>query len=320
VEAADESDPEESAAPSAQPVTGTPSRRAAVEARVVSAQARARRLAERAQDERARHASVDVAFEMVDRDADAGGEIIAGALAYRVFIWLLPLALVAVAGLGLAASASSESTKDTARSLGITGLVSNSVATAAQGQARWYALLVGVPLLLYVTRSLLRALIVTHRLLWGDARSAAPRPTVLATLRLLALLLGFSVVSLAASAFRQWASGPGVLVTLLLMLPYAGLWLLVSLQLPHSGSDWKALVPGALLCGLGIELLHILTAYVLEPYAVAKEGTYGAMGAAAALLLGLFLLSRLIVAGAVLNATLWGRRQGVDAPDRGRAV
>ena len=79
-------------------------------------------------------------------------------------------------------------------------------------------------------------------------------------------------------------------------------------------------MPGALLCGLGIELLHVLTAYVLEPYAVAKEGTYGAMGAAAALLLGLFLLSRLIVAGAVLNATLWERQQGVDSSDAGRAV
>jgi uncharacterized BrkB/YihY/UPF0761 family membrane protein len=220
----------------------------------------------------------------------------------------------------LAASASSESTKETARSLGITGLVSNSVATAAQGQARWYALLVGVPLLLYVTRSLLRALIVTHRLLWGDARSAAPRPTALATLRLLVLLLGFSVVSLAASAFREWAPGPGVLVTILLVLPYAGLWLLVSLQLPHRGSDWKALAPGALLCGLGIELLHVLTAYVLEPYAVAKEGTYGAMGAAAALLLGLFLLSRLIVAGAVLNATLWERRARGETSDAGRVL
>ena len=311
MEAADESHPEEPAALSAQPDSGGPrSRRDSIEARVVSTQARARRLAERAQHERENHVSVDVAFEMADRDADAGGEIIAGALAYRIFIWLLPLALVAVAGLGFAASASSESTQETARSLGITGLVSSSVATAAQGQARWYALLVGVPLLLYVTRSLLRALIVTHRLLWGDARSAAPRPTMLATLRLLALLLGFGVVSLAASAFREWAPGPGVLATLLLALPYAGLWLLVSLQLPHRGSEWKALVPGALLCGLGIELLHLLTAYVLEPYAVAKEGTYGAMGAAAALLLGLFLLSRLIVAGALLNATLWERRRG----------
>jgi uncharacterized BrkB/YihY/UPF0761 family membrane protein len=319
VEAADVSHPEEPAERPAESDVQPPSRRAGAEARVAGLRARAARLAERAQDERDHHASVDVAFEMVDRDADAGGEIIAGALAYRVFIWLLPLALVAVAGLGFAASASSESTKETARSLGITGLVSNSVATAAQGHARWYALLVGVPLLLYVTRSLLRALIVTHRLLWGDVRSAAPRPTVLATLRLLALLLGFSLVSLGASAFREWAPGPGVLATILLVLPYAGLWLLVSLQLPHRGSDWKALVPGALLCGVGIELLHILTAYVLEPYAVAKEGTYGAMGAAAALLLGLFLLSRLIVAGAVLNATLWERKH-LDGSDAGRAV
>jgi uncharacterized BrkB/YihY/UPF0761 family membrane protein len=257
---------------------------------------------------------------MADRDADAGGEIIAGALAYRIFIWLLPLALVSVAGLGLAASATSESTRETVRSLGITGLVSNSVATAAEGHARWYALLVGLPLLVYVTRSLLRALIVTHRLLWGDARSAAPRPTFVATLRLLALLLSFSVVSLVASALREWAPAPGALVTLFLVLPYAGLWLLVSLQLPHGGSDWKALVPGALLCGAGIELLHVFTAYVLEPYAVAKEGTYGAMGAAAALLLGLFILSRLVVAGALLNATLWERRCRAAAAGAGRAV
>jgi uncharacterized BrkB/YihY/UPF0761 family membrane protein len=280
---------------------------------VAAVQARAKRLAERAQEEREHHASVDVAFEMLDRDADAGGEIIAGALAYRIFIWLLPLALVAVAGLGLAADAASESTRDTVRSLGITGLVSNSVATAAQGHARWYALLVGIPLLVYVTRSLLRALIVTHRLLWGDARAAAPRPTLGATLRLLGLLLGFGVVSLAASALRAWAPAPGLLLTLLLTLPYAVLWLLVSLQLPHGGTGWRALVPGALLCGAGVEVLHMFTAYVLEPYAVAKEGTYGAMGAAAALLLGLFLLSRLVVAGAVLNATLWERRARGEA-------
>jgi hypothetical protein len=46
------------------------------------------------------------------------------------------------------------------------------------------------------------------------------------------------------------------------------------------------------------------------------------MGAAAALLLGLFLLSRLVVAGAVLNATLWERkrRAGAPAPAPGPAV
>jgi uncharacterized BrkB/YihY/UPF0761 family membrane protein len=273
--------------------------------------------AERAQAERARHASVDVVFEMYDRDADAGGEIIAGALAYRMFIWLLPLALVAVAGLGFAADAANESATETVKALGLTGLVSNSIATGTGGTARWYALLVGLPLLVYVTRSLLRALIATHRLLWGGVRAEAPRPTLVATLRLLVLLLGYSAVSLAASALRAWASGPGLFVTVLVVLPFAGLWLLVTLQLPHRGADWKALVPGALLCGAGLELLHLLAAYLLEPYAIAKEGTYGALGAAAALLLGLFVLSRLVVVAAVLNATLWERRARRDASTPG---
>jgi uncharacterized BrkB/YihY/UPF0761 family membrane protein len=52
----------------------------------------------------------------------------------------------------------------------------------------------------------------------------------------------------------------------------------------------------------------VVTAYVLVPYAIAKQGTYGALGAAAALLVGLFLISRLIVAAAILNATLSERR------------
>ncbi|MCZ7590145.1 MAG: YihY/virulence factor BrkB family protein [Gaiella sp.] len=280
-----------------------PSRRARVEARATL-------LAERAQAERARHPSVDAVFEMVDRDGEAGGGIIAGALAYRFFIWLLPLALVSVAGLGLAADAASESPDQTARKLGLSGLVSSSVANAAQGPGRWYALAIGIPILVYVTRSLLRALIVTHRLLWQDTRAAAPKPTLKATLGLLVLLLGFSAAGTLASAMRAWSPGPGVLVTLLAVVPAAGLWLAITLYLPHRSAHWTGLVPGALLGALGLEALHVFTAYVLAPYAIAKQGTYGVLGAAAALLLGLFVLSRLVVAAAVLNAILWERREG----------
>ena len=281
----------------------------AARARRDAIQARLERLEARAQNERRRHDSVDVAFEMFDRDVDAGGGIIAGALAYRLFIWLLPLALVSVAGLGIASDVASQSPQETARTLGISGFVSRSIATSAEGPARWYALLVGIPILVYATRSLLRGLITAHRLLWQDVRGAAPKPTLAATLRLLVLLLCFSVVSAVAGAARAWAPAPGILVTALAILPYAGIWLLVSLRLPHRGADWRALVPGALAVGVGLEVLHAFSAYVLEPYAVAKQGTYGVLGAAAALLLGLFLLSRLVVGGAVLNATLWERAQ-----------
>jgi uncharacterized BrkB/YihY/UPF0761 family membrane protein len=273
-----------------------------------AAQARAQQVAERTQEERTRHRSLDAVFEMVDRDGEVGGGIIAGALAYRLFIWLLPLALVLVAGLGIAADAASESPRDAAGSLGMRGLVSKSIADAAQGPGRWYALVVGVPVLVYTTRSVLRVLISAHRLVWLDVRAAAPRPTVVATLRLLALLLCVPVVTAVASAVRAWSTGPGVLVTLASTAAFAAIWLAVVVRLPHRDADRKALVPGALVFGVGAEVLHTFVAYVLGPYAIAKQGTYGALGAAAALLFGLYLISRLIVGAAVVNATLWDRR------------
>jgi uncharacterized BrkB/YihY/UPF0761 family membrane protein len=247
-------------------------------------------------------------FEMVKRDGEVAGGIIAGALAYRLFIWLLPLGLVAVAGLGFAAEASSESPEDTAESLGLDGLVSSSISSAADSPNRWYALLIGIPVLIWATRSMLRVLIGAHRLIWTDVRAAAPKPSLTASLRLLALLVCFSVVSTIASALRDWSTGLGVLATLVALVPYAGFWLLISVRLPHRDAPWTALIPGAALVGLGFELLHVVIVYAITPWAIAKQGTYGALGAAAALLVTLYLISRLIVGAAVVNATLWERR------------
>ncbi len=283
------------------------SRRQRAKEQVVAMQVRAKRLAERAQAERQSHASVDAVFEMADHDSEVGGGIMAGALAYRLFIWLLPLALVAVAGLGIAASASSNTPEHEADALGLAGLVSSSIASAANSPNRWYALLIGIPILIYTTRSLLRTLIVVHRLVWSDVRAAVPKPKLAATMHLLAALLGLLIASALASAARSLSGVGGLLVTLLIPAPYAALWLLISMRLPHRDAVRRALVPGALLFGFGLEALHIVAAYVIAPYAASKQGTYGSLGIAAALLLGLFLISRLVVASAVLNATLWQR-------------
>jgi uncharacterized BrkB/YihY/UPF0761 family membrane protein len=270
--------------------------------------AEAERLAQRAQDERGRHRSVDAVFEMVERDSQVAGGIIAGALAYRLFIWMLPLALVLVAGLGFAADASSQSPEETSEKLGLSGLVSSSIASAANSPNRWYALLIGIPILVWATRALLRVLIAAHRLVWTDDRATAPKPRFVPTLALLGVLLCFGIVSGATSAVRAWSDGPGVLATLVAPAPYAALWVLVAVRLPHRGAPWTALVPGALLLAVGLEALHAVIAYVITPWALAKQGTYGALGVAAALLVGLFLISRLVVASAVVNATLWERR------------
>jgi uncharacterized BrkB/YihY/UPF0761 family membrane protein len=277
--------------------------------RKAALEARARRIAERAQTERGRHGSVDAVFVMADRDFEVGGGIIAGALAFRLFIWQLPLALVLIGGLGVAADEASTSPKDAAGSLGLESLVSSSIAGAAKSSGHWYALLVGVPALVLATRSILRVLIGAHRLVWGDVRAAAPRPTYLASVRLLVLLLAVLVVSALAGWARESSGGGlGLAVTLAVGSVYAGIWLLIALRLPHRGAGLTALLPGAALFGIGVEVMQVIAAYLIGPYAVSKQGTYGALGVAAALLIGLFLFSRLVVATAVVNATLWERR------------
>jgi uncharacterized BrkB/YihY/UPF0761 family membrane protein len=73
---------------------------------------RARRARERIHAARARHASVDLGLTMVERDSDIGGAPLAGVLAHRLFVLLLPTALLLVSGVGLYAGATDKSPAD----------------------------------------------------------------------------------------------------------------------------------------------------------------------------------------------------------------
>src|SRR5262249_9193706 len=162
------------------------------------------------------------------------------------------LALVAVVGLGIWSDAAEEAPGEAAGHLGLSGLVSASVANAAQSSNRWYALLIGIPLLLWATRSLLRALIVVHRLVWTDVRAMAPKPTPAATIRLLAVLIAYFVAAALVTAIQARTLAGGIVLAALDGIVFAAFWLLVILRLPHRGASWRDLLPGALLFGLGI--------------------------------------------------------------------
>jgi len=59
--------------------------------------------------------------------------------------------------------------------------------------------------------------------------------------------------------------------------------------------------------GIGVQLLYVLTVvYFIRKIGSASE-LYGTLGAAATLLLWLYLLARLIVGASVVNAVLWER-------------
>lgn len=266
-------------------------------------------LSERAQEERGRRGWVDAIFEVTDRDAEVAGGIIAGALAYRLFIWLLPFGLVFVGGLGVIAGASSDSPKGVADKLGVGGIVSHSLDSASKSHSPWYALIVGVPILLYTTRSVLRVLIGTHRLVWGDVRDARPKPTFLDAAKLLGVFVGYFALAGIAAWARSRSHAAGLVATILVIVGFAAVWLWTSTRLPHREAGWVDLVPGALTVGIGLGILQVVAAYLLGPYALEKQGTYGALGLAAALLLGLWVLGRVLIGGAEINATLWERKR-----------
>jgi uncharacterized BrkB/YihY/UPF0761 family membrane protein len=89
---------------------------------------------------------------------------------------------------------------------------------------------------------------------------------------------------------------------------YAAVLVRVFGLLPRAeGVSWRDLAPGACLVSLGTVLSHALVEHYLAPKLGRSPNLYGAFGAAAVVLVWLFIAARLIVAGMFLNATLWHR-------------
>jgi uncharacterized BrkB/YihY/UPF0761 family membrane protein len=256
---------------------------------------------------RSRHRGVDLGFGVVERDSTIGGGLLAGALAYRLFVFLLPTALLLVSVLGLYAGAVDESPAAVAKEAGLTGLVASQVASTASSGARWLLFLVMLPTVLYAIAKLYRSIAVVHAIVWeGSGRG------VRVTLNGVGVFLVVLPLQLVAVELVHVIRRDGHTVGLASLLVYlvfvGGAWLVVSTQLPHRDVRWPALIPGALLFGGGMLFVNVLNIYITTRLVADHADTYGALGIAAAVLFSLVLVGRLMVVAAVLNAALDERR------------
>jgi uncharacterized BrkB/YihY/UPF0761 family membrane protein len=94
----------------------------------------------------------------------------------------------------------------------------------------------------------------------------------------------------------------------------AAAWWLVSYFLPHGDAPPQALIPGAILFAVGVGALRVATVYYFARKVTSASSWYGELGGAAVLLAWLYLVGRLIVASAFLNASLWNRRKARVIP------
>jgi uncharacterized BrkB/YihY/UPF0761 family membrane protein len=153
-----------------------------------------------------------------------------------------------------------------------------------------------------------KALWTTHQLAWRLPVRAMRGSAKTAAWFLVGIVVFLFATSLANRARDALPFPGGLIVAVLVVFVYGGGWLAPSLTMPHRDAPWTALIPGAVLFGGAMQVLHLITVpYFVNKVSHASE-TYGALGAAVGLLAWLYLLGRMAVASAVLNATLWERK------------
>jgi membrane protein len=264
---------------------------------------------------RTKDVSLAVPFRAARRNSRVAASVLAGGVAYRLFLWLVPFGLVVGGLLGLG---NADDIEEALAGGGLPGAVVNAIgdgARAAESNS-WWLLLVGVWLLLWAGYTGAKALQLIHALVWSE-----PPPKVRPVKNSLAFT-ATCLVFIAVGSLTWWIRDAAELTQLLtaavMVLPLAALWLGVSFLLPHGQANWKSLLPGALFTAIAFQVLHGLVVHFLADKLEKSTSLYGALGIVTTLLFFMYLVGRIIVTAPILNSSLHeelrGERPAADGP------
>jgi uncharacterized BrkB/YihY/UPF0761 family membrane protein len=283
--------------------TGTQSRKDALAERVASARERVDAMP-----------GAPLVREVVETERDLGGGLIAGGVAFRIFLWLVPLGLVVAALLSFWVEHDEDGLEDATQEFGIGAAAAQTAAEALEAGDRnaGLVLVFGLVMLAWFSLGAVRALILAHALAWQLKPPRIWRPfRVIATFN--GLFVGYTAVSLGLAWLREQLGTISILGTALTLAATTGVALTAMWLLPRRARTPRDLLPGALLVAVGAQLIQIAVLFYFAPRLGRSEETYGALGTAATLLIWLYGTSRLITGAAFLNSTLWLRKNEANA-------
>jgi uncharacterized BrkB/YihY/UPF0761 family membrane protein len=251
--------------------------------------------------------------EVLQNERELGGGLIAGGVAFRIFLWLVPFGLVVAAVLSFWRDLDPDGLETAARRFGVGAAAAQAASEALQASDRnaFLVLAFGLVLLAWFTLGAVRALVLAHALAWQLEPPRIRRPlraiAIFNGLFLLAILSSVGLTWLEAAIGRTALLGTAVALAVGTAIALYAMWLL-----PHRATDIRELLLGALLVTVGYQLVQIAVIFYFAPRLGRSEETYGAFGTAATMLVWLYVLSRLVTVAAFLNATLWDRRRRAD--------
>jgi uncharacterized BrkB/YihY/UPF0761 family membrane protein len=255
---------------------------------------------------------VNIAFLSLERDLSTGGGILAGAIAFRFFLFIIPYVFVAVFAFGFGADVAEKSPTEVARHSGIVGLAATAIDAAAETSTLARVLTLGIALwaLMSGARMVFKSLRAVHALIWRVPLPKARNLTRNAVLTVVVLTTLIAVERLVWLA-QQVSIALWVVSLVFVTAVPIGVWLWLTLKVFPSapGTNWRDLLPGAVLIGVGVQGLHIVTIVWIARSLESKSETYGAMGASLTILLWAYLLGRLVTMSATLSAVMWDDKQ-----------
>jgi uncharacterized BrkB/YihY/UPF0761 family membrane protein len=272
--------------------------------------AKAREVAAWARERAERIPGFGAVVESLESEQRSGAPLLAGGLAYRLFFWLVAFGLFTAAILSFWVRSSPEDAKSTARDFGLTGVATESAAKAIQdgSQGRWYFLASGVVLVIYFGVGAARALYVSSVLAWRLDPVRLQRP-LRASVVFTGIVFAAVALGLGAEWVRHHAPSTGILALLGAGALYAVAAVGVFWVLPHGPIlSWRSLLPGAIEVAVGLTAIQVVVVLYLAAKLEHSPKLYGTLGASTVVLLWLFLLARLVIAGMFFNATLERRR------------
>lgn len=251
-----------------------------------------------------------MATRVVGRHVDATGSMMAGYLAYRLFLLLLPLAVIIVALAGFDTGASVSTGEHLRLGEALTGVIAQAGQDAQR--SRVPLLLTGLFAFAVAAWGFLGALQYTAAAAWKIPTRRFPgKGRVFVRLAVSLLVFGGVLyVSLIVRRAGLWAGMAGSLAnTVGAFVGFVGLgWIL-----PRRCKEWFWLLPGAAVSAVGYLAIQAVAAFYLPEKLSNASATYGALGITLTLLSYMFLIGFLLWTVQVVNAVVWEQHR-LDPP------
>lgn len=254
---------------------------------------------------------VRTAMRVQDRFSELHGTCLASAVTLAAFVSLFPLLLAVIGVVGVLSVNATNLAGDVITRLGLSGEAATALRSAirtAESTGR-AASVVGVLGLLWTGLGLVAALQFTFDSVW-QVSGRGLRDKLYGLLWLAGASVVF-VASFVVTALLRLLPGParvpgialGLAVDIAVMM-----WTFRALTNRDVG--WRALLSGAILGGVGLEVLKVAGGIYVPMLVRSSSALYGSIGVVFAILAWLLILGKVVVYAAVLNVVRWEEDHG----------